>query len=97
MKISNLINRIITTEKSVAMHEQNRYVLEVDLAARKGMIQDELKRIFNVDTLEIHTTILPGKKKRIAKSNRFGKTAKRKKAIVKLKAGQKIELLENKK
>lgn len=97
MKISNFINKLISTEKSVRLGNDNRYVLEVSLDATKGIVADEIKRIWGVDAVEIQTIIMPGKKKRIPKTSRFTKTAKKKKAIVKLKAGQKIDMAEAKK
>ncbi|MBU1132780.1 50S ribosomal protein L23, partial [Patescibacteria group bacterium] len=42
--------------------------------------------------VDVKTLIIPGKKKRITKTKGFTKTSKWKKAIVKLKKDQKIDL-----
>lgn len=81
----------------MALTKANKYMFEVVLRATKGKIVDELKDIYNVDAIEITTSILPGKPKRITGTSRFYKSDKRKKAIVTLKKGQKIELFEESK
>lgn len=96
MRVNKVLIRPLITEKSVALSAQNRYIFEVSMQATKGAIVDELKNVFNVDATEVRTLIMPGKKRRISKTNRFGKTAKRKKAIVTLKEGQKIDLVSEK-
>ncbi|NMB69960.1 50S ribosomal protein L23 [candidate division WWE3 bacterium] len=84
--------RPIVTEKSMGLTNANMYVFQVAMGATKGAVEAELKRVFGVDVLEIKTMIMPGKKKRILKTYRFKTTPKWKKAIVKLKEGQKIDL-----
>lgn len=76
----------------MSLTSDNRYVFQVALEATKGAIEAELKRVFGVDALEVSTMIMPGKKKRILKTYRFKTTPKWKKAIVKLKEGQKIDI-----
>ncbi len=96
MRINKVIIKPLITEKSVALNAFNRYIFEVSMQATKGLIADELKSVFGVDAIEVRTLIMPGKKRRVSKTNRFMKTAKRKKAIVTLKEGQKIDLLAEK-
>ncbi len=96
MRLNKVLIKPLVTEKSVALNALNRYIFEVSMQATKGSIVDEIKSVFGVDVTEIRTIIMPGKKRRIAKTNRFGKTAKRKKAIVTLKEGQKIDFVSEK-
>ncbi len=93
MRVSEVILRPIVTEKSMAFEHELKYLFQVNMKSSKGSIAAELKRIYNVDAKEIRTMIMPGKKRRILGTRRFGKTKKWKKAIVKLSEGQKIELV----
>ena len=70
----------------------NKYVFKVDLKASKKDIANEVKKLFNVDAVDVKTSVMPGKKKRITKTKNFIKTSKWKKAVVKLKKDQKIDL-----
>jgi large subunit ribosomal protein L23 len=97
MKINNVLSRPILTEKSFSLTSSDKYMFVVDLAASKGSIADEIHNLFGVDVIDVRTIIMPGKKKRIPKTSRFTKTAKIKKAIVTVKKGQKIDLVEEKK
>ncbi len=94
MKLNNIILRPIVTEKSVAMQSEiNSYIFEVNYRASKGSVAREIKETYGVDPIDVRTSILPGKKRRLTGTRRFTKTSKRKKAIVKLKEGQKIDLV----
>ena len=90
-RISDVILKPMITEKGVALGESGKYVFQVNKNASKGAIVNELKRIYGVDVVDVKTMIMPGKRRRIAKTSRFTKTAQRKKAIVSLKKGQKID------
>ena len=92
MRLSNIIDRPIVTEKSMALGAENRYVFKVNMKASKGSIANEIKRIYDVEVDEVNTMIMPGKKRRIMGTRRFTKTKKWKKAVVKLKEGSKIDL-----
>ena len=93
MRISKIIIKPIVTEKTTFLTaSENRYVFAVDVKASKGDIKKELKKLFDVDVVDIKTMIMPGKKKRVMKTRNFTKTSKWKKAIVKLKKDQKIDL-----
>jgi large subunit ribosomal protein L23 len=97
MRVSSLIIKPVVTEKSIAMSSQGKYVFQVGMGANFGNIKQELKKLFNVDVISMHTIILPGKKRRIARTPRFMKTAKRKKVIVTLKKDQKLDILPKEK
>ncbi|MFC1700068.1 50S ribosomal protein L23 [Patescibacteria group bacterium] len=93
MRISKIIIKPIVTEKTTLLAaSENRYVFAVDVKASKEDIKKELKKLFNVDVVDIRTMVMPGKKKRIMKTRSFTKTSKWKKAIVRLKKDQKIDL-----
>ena len=93
MRVSNVIIRPVVTEKSMALEADNKYVFLVNMRASKGAVANEVTRIYGVDVAEVNTMIMPGKKKRILRTNKFVKTKKRKKAVVRVADGQKIELV----
>lgn len=93
MRISKIITKPIITEKTTLLTvSENKYVFRVDIKASKGDIKKELKKLFDVDALDVKTMVMPGKRKRITGTRNFTKTSRWKKAIVRLKEGQKISL-----
>lgn len=68
------------------------YVFEVLSAATKIDIRRAVESLFKVKVLDVNTAKVRGKTRRIGKS--LGKTGSWKKAYVKLKSGQKIDLIE---
>lgn len=96
MKLNKIIKRPIVTEKSVELSKQNRYPFEVGMNATKGSVAKLIKSLFDVDVIEVKTMVVRGKKKRLGKTRIFVKAPKWKKAIVKLKEGQRIDLFPEK-
>ena len=79
------------TEKSVLLNETGVYVFNVDVRATKPEIRQAIKRVYGVDPVDIRVVNHPGKVKR--RGQKLGRTAKSRKAYVKLPAGQTIELV----
>jgi len=79
----------VVTEKSVGLTEENKYTFWVDPAANKIEIKAAVEKMFKVKVAEVKTINVKGKVKRFGRS--VGRTPDRKKAIVKLKPGYKIE------
>lgn len=93
MKLTSVIYNLIETEKTESVKgSQNVYVFKVSKGATKHAIKKSLKDFFNVDAKEVKTLVAPGKKRRLTKTYKFIKTQSWKKAMVKLKEGQKVEL-----
>jgi large subunit ribosomal protein L23 len=92
MRLSKSIIEPIVTEKSYDHSAYGRYVFKVAMSATKGAIRDEMKDVYGVDVTEVKTIIMPGKSSRIGKTREFSKPRRWKKAIVKLKEGQSIDL-----
>ena len=84
-----IVKMLLQTEKSTAMLPKNKYLFWVDKTANKITIKQAVESIYNVTVTDVNTQMSRGKLKRV----RFkqGKTPDRKKAIVQLKAGDKIE------
>ncbi|MEL1135377.1 50S ribosomal protein L23 [Desulfitobacterium sp. THU1] len=85
----DVLKRPVVSEKSVGLIEENKYSFWVDKAANKIEIKAAVEKMFKVKVLDVRTLNVDGKKKRVGKY--VGKTADRKKAIVTLKAGDRIE------
>ncbi len=86
----DIIKAPIITEKSSSLQEQNVYTFKVDHRANKTHIKQAIESIFNVKVESVNTITVKPRKKRVGKYT--GKTAKYKKAIIKLKEGSSIEL-----
>ncbi len=87
-----VVLRPIVSEKSYAMIEHNRYTFEVAKASRKIEIAKAVEELFHVTVTSVNTMNVPGKKRRVRYAQ--GTTPSWKKAIVTLKAGDKIEFFE---
>ena len=79
------------TEKSAILAEQNQYVFKVYPDANKIDIKRAIKEIYGVDVEEVRIIKIPPKKRRRGQIE--GIKPGYKKAIVKVKKGQKIEIL----
>jgi large subunit ribosomal protein L23 len=88
----SIIVRPIVSEKSYALMELNRYTFEVDKRASKPHIASAVEEIFGVTVTSVNTMNVPGKPRRLRYSK--GLTRSWKKAVVTLKAGDKIDLFE---
>ncbi len=88
----DIIKKPVITEKSMGMVEENKYTFIVDMGSNKIEIRQAVEELFNVKVDKVRTMRVKGKLKRVR--NRWGKTPDRKKAIVTLKEGQKIQLFE---
>lgn len=79
------------TEKSMLAVAQNAYAFRVGLQIKKSQIKKLVEEKHKVNVVKIQTIKIKGKTKTAGKRRRKIKTSDWKKAIVVLKAGQKIE------
>jgi large subunit ribosomal protein L23 len=87
-----ILEKLLTTEKTTRAKEgQNKYTFKVSNHASQGSVAAAVKKTHKVDVIDVNLMVIPGKKRRIAKTNRYARLPKWKKAIVELKEGQKIE------
>jgi large subunit ribosomal protein L23 len=88
-----VIRRPMVTEKSTRQKEEGRqYVFEVHRDANKIEIQSAVERLFKVKVLQVRTSNVLGKVKRLGR--RYGKRPDWKKAVVTLKEGDRIDFFE---
>ncbi|UCD94722.1 MAG: 50S ribosomal protein L23 [Candidatus Zixiibacteriota bacterium] len=84
----------LMTEKSLTLKETvNAYVFRVDRKANKTEIKRAVEMAFDVKVESVRTMVVPGKPKRLGIYS--GRTGAWKKAVVKLKSGEKISDFEN--
>lgn len=82
----------VITEKATILRDGNTYTFRVDPRANKIQIRQAVESIFEVKVESVRTVPVPRKKKRQGVA--VGMTSKGKKAYVKLRAGDSIELVE---
>ncbi|MDR0695718.1 MAG: 50S ribosomal protein L23 [Holosporales bacterium] len=87
----DIVRYPVLTEKSTRILEKsNAYVFVVDKYATKPLVKRAVERIFGVNVVSVNTILTKGKRK-VFRGIR-GRRADYKKAMVKLKAGESIEL-----
>jgi large subunit ribosomal protein L23 len=88
----DIIDTVRLTEKATLLAEkENKYVFQVRPHASKVQIKQAIEKLFKKTVVSVNTCNYEGKKKR-ERTAAFGRKADWKKAIVTLKAGDKIEL-----
>jgi large subunit ribosomal protein L23 len=91
--IYKIIKKPIITEKSTILRaENNKVAFWVDIKANKNEVKKAVERAFNVKIVDVNSIRVPGKRKRVGKSE--GMTPTRKKVYVTLKEGEKIDIFE---
>lgn len=91
--IYSVIKRPLFTEKGTAQKEAyNKILVEVAPGANKHEIKHAVETIFKVQIESIATIKKHGKQKRYGKF--VGRTSDRKKAVITLKKGQKLDFIE---
>ena len=96
LKYYDIILKPVITEKSMSGMADKRYTFLVHPDATKTQVKEAVEKMFNGAKVEsVNTMNCPGKKRRVRGTMKFGKTAKTKKAIVKLTADSaEIEIFE---
>ena len=83
----------VNSEKAQILTENNVYVFKVDKRATKIEIKEAVKRVLGKDVVSVKTVTHQGKKKRGRTSPVLGRRANWKKAYVKLKDGETIDIV----
>ncbi|MEN6520821.1 MAG: 50S ribosomal protein L23 [Armatimonadota bacterium] len=89
----SIVKQPLVTEKSMAGVANNKYTFEVSMDANKIEIEQAIEKIFKVKVLKVNTLKVKGKKKRLGRHPE-GMTADKKKAVITLVPGQRIEIFE---
>jgi large subunit ribosomal protein L23 len=92
-----ILRRPVLTEKMTDLQtKMSRYAFEVDPDANKIEIAKAVEKKFRVTVIKVHTVWRKGKRKeQLTRRGRFeGRTSRTKRAIVTLKADEKIDFFE---
>ena len=92
MKHDGIIKRVQVSEKGTLLAEANKYLVEVAPEANKIEIRKAVEETFGVHVLAVNTQNYAGKK-RMLRTRRVVQAPDWKRAVVTLKAGDKIDLL----
>ena len=95
--MNNIIIRPVITEKAMNNVGKNKYTFIVAKDAKKDAIKRAVAKLFNVKVIGVLTTTIKGKTKRVGAKRIEKKISAVKKAVVVLKAGEKIGLFESNK
>jgi large subunit ribosomal protein L23 len=88
-----IIKTSLVSERSTNLRtDQNKYIFRVDVKANKLEIKKAVEELFKVKVEDVTTMMMYGKPKRLGRNE--GRRSDWKKAIVKLKKGETIELFE---
>lgn len=86
----DILRNILRTEKGAEMLADNKYIFRVAEDANKIQIRQAIEEVYNVKVIKVNTLKMHGKWRRLRYQT--GRTPDWKKAIVTLKAGDKIEI-----
>ena len=90
MNQGDIIRRVQVSETGTLLAEKNQYALEVAPGANKSEIRKAVEAMFGVHVLAVNTQNYAGKK-RMLRNRRVVQAPSWKRAIVTLKAGERIE------
>ena len=92
MHLFDVLQRPLVTEKNTILQAQNKYAFVVAKPATKPQIKQAVEKAFRVKVIDVHVMNVAGKTRRMGK--RLYNTPPLKKALVTLRAGDKIEFFE---
>ncbi|HEX7021174.1 MAG TPA: 50S ribosomal protein L23 [Gemmatimonadaceae bacterium] len=87
-----IVRPLITEKSSAAYQDKGEYTFEVHPDATKPQIRAAIEELFGVKVTAVWTSNQRGKEKRVGKT--IGRRPNWKKAIVKLREGDTIEIFE---
>jgi large subunit ribosomal protein L23 len=79
------------TEKSTALSQKNQYLFRVEKRANKNEVKKVIENLYKVKVIDVKIINVPAKRRRLGRISGWKKGFK--KAIVRIKEGQKIEIL----
>ncbi|MBI4284329.1 MAG: 50S ribosomal protein L23 [Chloroflexi bacterium] len=92
MHLYDVLRRPLITEKSTTLQEKGKYAFLVANEANKVQIKQAVELAFKVKVTAVNVINVPGKRRRVGRREIV--TEPKKKAIVTLRAGDKIQFFE---
>ena len=87
-----VIKPLVTEKGTMMLSEGNWVTFRVHPDANKIEVREAIQTVFSVSVLQVNTQIVRGKRRRFGKT--IGQSKAWKKAMVRLKEGDKIEIFE---
>lgn len=91
MKNRSVLHPVVSEKSFALANADNKYTFFVELKSSKIEIKNEIEKKYKVKVVSVNTITRPGKLKIDPKSRKMKRLSDKKKAIVKLKKGDKIE------
>lgn len=88
----SIVKRVQVTEKGTGMQEKGKYLFRVAVGANKSQVKAAVEKLYGVTVAAVNTMNYMGKMKR-RRGPKYGRKEDWKRAVVTLKAGQKIEVV----
>jgi large subunit ribosomal protein L23 len=79
------------SEKASYLAEKDQYIFEISPRYNKNEVKNAVEGIYGVNVVSVNIITIPAKKRRLGRTEGFRKSFK--KAVVRIKEGQKIEIL----
>jgi len=92
VQLFEVLKRPLVTEKNTILQAQGKYAFEVSREANKDQVKRAVEKAFKVNVTAVNIITVRGREKRIGR--RQVVTSSWKKAVVTLKAGDKIQIFE---
>jgi large subunit ribosomal protein L23 len=92
MDINRVLVKPTITEKSTILQESGKYTFQIAPRANKVEVKEAVEKSFDVTVLDVNITKIHGKRKRYGP--RVSKQPDIKKAVITLKSGDRINLVE---
>lgn len=89
-----ILKRPIITEKTYRLAQDKVFTFEVDTHATKGQIREAVEETFGVTVVDVHTVSIAGKVKKTGRRRLSSQQPKKKKAMVRIKPDQSIEVFD---
>ena len=90
-----VIKKPVITEKSLELaNSDNVYTFEVAKGVNKNQVKEAVERLYGVEVVDVNSVTRQPENKRTGRKRLAATTAKVKKAFVRLKKGQVIEIFD---
>jgi len=92
VQLFDVLRRPLVTEKNTVLQSQDKYCFEVAKEANKAMVKTAVEKAFKVTVTGVNIITVRGSEHRVGRKSVAGSSWK--KAVVTLKAGDKIQIFE---
>ena|SRR6266446_8895176 len=94
MELNNVVIKPIITEQSMKNAGMHKFTFAVNKMADKLSIKNAVEKKFSVHVMSVATMVIKGKSRRVGKKRIEKKYSPWKKAVVRVKDGEKIDMFD---